>query len=225
MAMGASESRALHFPVEAEVPESKRHLELRTLLYQLLKLAFSQVAAVGCDQFVYWDATDPRACLAPDAFVRLGQPDDLFQSWKAWERGAPDVAVEIVSDSDQRGPDWREKLARYGALGVSELVRFDPDAKAQPLRLWDRVGAELVERQIHGASAQSRVLGGFWVVVEQPGTGLALRLSRDERGLELLPTPVELEARRADATAEALRGAERRVAELEAELKRRSRST
>lgn len=26
--------RPLHFPVEATVPESKRHLELRTLLYQ-----------------------------------------------------------------------------------------------------------------------------------------------------------------------------------------------
>ncbi len=232
MVMIALESRALHFPVEAEMPESKRHLELRTLLYQLLKLAFSHVAAVGCDQFVYWDASDPRACLAPDAFVRLGQADDLFQSWKAWERGAPDVAIEIVSESEQRDADLREKLTRYRALGVAELVRFDPDAKPQSLRVWDRSEGELVERRVSGASAESRVLGGFWIAVEQPDTGLVLRLSRDEHGLELLPTPVErealgrrVEAQRADAEAEARRAAEQRVEELEAELRRRSRST
>src|SRR6266566_9266416 len=93
---GRVHSRAgtpLHFPESAEVPETKRHLELRTLLYQVLKLAFAERAAIGCDQFVYWDPTDPKACLAPDAFVRLGQPDFLFRSWKAWEHGAPHVAV------------------------------------------------------------------------------------------------------------------------------------
>jgi len=80
MAMLGAEPRRLHFPESAEVPESKRHLELRTLLYQFLKLAFGNVAAVGCDQFVYWDPTDPRACLAPDAFVRFDAKNDQFRS-------------------------------------------------------------------------------------------------------------------------------------------------
>ena len=70
----------LVFPSEQEVPETKRHLKLRTLLFELLELAFAERAAIGCDQFVYWDPTDPKACLAPDAFVRLGQPDFLFRS-------------------------------------------------------------------------------------------------------------------------------------------------
>ena len=61
------------FPSEEKVPESKRHLKLRTLLYQVLDLAFADRAAIGCDQFVYWDPTDPKACLAPDAFVRWGE--------------------------------------------------------------------------------------------------------------------------------------------------------
>ena len=124
----------LIFPSEEEAPETKRHLKLRTLLFELLELAFADRAAIGCDQFVYWDPTDPKACLAPDAFVRLGQPDFLFRSWKAWEHGAPHVAVEVISDADERDRDWGLKLNRYRRLGVSELVRFDPEENEGSLR-------------------------------------------------------------------------------------------
>jgi Uma2 family endonuclease len=212
---------SLRFPAEAEMPETKRHLELRTLLYQILKLAFRDRAAIGCDQFVYWDPTDPGACLAPDAFVRFGEADELFRSWKVWERGAPQVAVEIVSDSDESAADWTEKLAKYRRLGVAELIRFDPAEEQHCLRVWDCVGGELLERQLTGPCAQSRYLSGFWVAVEQPDTGLALRLSHDERGLQLFPTPAEREAEGRRAEAEGRRAAERRVLELEAELRRR----
>jgi len=197
----------LVFPSEAEVPESKRHLKLRTLLYQLLDLAFAKQAAIGCDQFVYWDPTDPKACLAPDAFVRLGQPDFLFRSWKAWEHGAPHVAVEIISDSDERDRDWEAKLSRYRRLGVTELVRFDPDAGEQALRVWDLVEHDLVERELSGRLAASRCLPGYWLVCEDAELGPSLRLSHDERGADLYPTAAEASAQR--------------VRELEAELARR----
>ena len=72
MAMLGSEQSAVHFPVSAEVPEHRRHLRLRTLLFQFLEHAFAAVAAVGSEQFVYWDPSDPRACLSPDAFLRFG---------------------------------------------------------------------------------------------------------------------------------------------------------
>jgi Uma2 family endonuclease len=225
----------LHFPAQAEMPETKRHLELRTLLYQILKLAFRDRAAIGCDQFVYWDPTDARACLAPDAFVRFGEADDLFRIWKVWERGAPQVAVEIASDSDEGPSDWADKLSKYRRLGVAELVRFDPAEEQRGLRVWDWVGADLVERVLAGPSAQSRYLEGFWAIVEYPDTGLALRLSHDEGGRRLFPTLAEQEAdgrraeadgRRAEADgrrveADGRRAAERRVLELEAELRRR----
>ncbi len=132
----------VHFPEAALMPESKRHLRQRTILYQILDLAFAEGAAIGCDQFVYWDPTDPSQCLAPDAFVRLGIADDAFRSWKVWERGAPDVAVEIIRRSDERDRDWDAKLAKYRRLGVRELVRFDPEAEPMSLRVWDlTVGA------------------------------------------------------------------------------------
>jgi len=249
MAMLGSERLAVHFPESAEVPESKRHFQLRTLVYEFLSFAFAEVAAIGCDQFVYWDATNPRVCLAPDAFVHFGQKDDQFGSWKVWERGVPQVAVEIISNSDANELSWDEKLERYRQLGVSELVWFDPESPAQPLRIWDRVAGELLERRLSEPCAQSR-LGGYWLPIADPERGLTLRLSRDPHGRQLLPTLAEHNAQqfRAEAEArcaaeqalrhetealrheaEALRreteirlAAERRIVELEAELKRRS---
>jgi hypothetical protein len=214
---------------------------LRTLLYQFLQLAFADVAAIGSEQFVYWDPTNPLACLAPDAFLRFGAADDLFRSWKVWERGAPQVAVEIISDSDE--PSWQKKLERYRRLGVSELVWFDPELPERPLRIWDFVGDDLLERCLPEPCAQSRHLGGYWLAIEQPGIGLTLRLSRDEGGTWLFPTPAEREAaarqaeaaaRQAEAAArqveaaarqveaEGRRAAEQRVRELEAELRGRT---
>lgn len=208
------EPPALVFPTEELVPESKRHLKLRTLLYQLLEHAFADRAGVGCDQFVYWDATDPTQCLAPDAFVRFGEPDSLFLSWKVWERGIPDVAVEIISESDERDRDWQAKLGRYRALGVSELVRFDPSAARRPLRVWDRVLDTLVERELLATSTPSSKLPGHWLVVNEKNLGPALRLSRDADGAELFLTSAEESARCAEESA-------RRVQELEALLRQR----
>jgi hypothetical protein len=88
----------------------------RAALYQVLHYAFAANSSIGCDQFVYFDAANPKACLSPDAFVRLGDPDSKFKSWKVWERGAPHLAVEIVSASDLHEEPWEIKLARYRQL-------------------------------------------------------------------------------------------------------------
>lgn len=55
-----------------------------------------------------------------------------------WERGAPELAVELVSDSDASESAWAAKLQRYRRLGVRELVRFDCEASESGLRVWDR---------------------------------------------------------------------------------------
>ena len=217
---------ALVFPEFDEMGETKLHLELRTLIYQVLKLAFADRAVIGCDQFVYWDRTNPRACVAPDAFVRLGEPNHLFGSWKVWERGGvPDVALEIISDWDARDSNWQAKFASYEQLGVRELVRFDGDYPGRMLRVWDAVGGTLVERKLSERKAKSFVLPGFWLVIEDPEFGLTLRLSHDEHGRELYPTPAEAHRAEAEAhraEAEAYRAeAEARIRELEAELRRK----
>lgn len=211
----------VRFPESAEVPESKLHLALRTLIYEVLRHGFAEHAAIGCDQFVYWDATSPRACLSPDAFVRLGQPDSNFKSWKVWERGAPEVAVEIVSDSDVHEEDWQTKLGRYARLGVEELVRFDPECAEQRLRIWDRIENDLVERELASPCAESSVLPGYWLENQHAALGPSLRLSHDSHGARLYPT--EAEAHRAEAEAHRAKAeaAAQRIRELEAELARR----
>jgi hypothetical protein len=55
----------IHFPSHAEMPESAVHLRLRTALFLVLDANLRGRAYVGSDQFVYWDPTDPKACVAP----------------------------------------------------------------------------------------------------------------------------------------------------------------
>lgn len=195
--------------------ETRRHYELRTALFQLVKLALADRASIGSEQYIYWNGADPTRRLAPDLFVRLGVPDRLFESWKTWERGAPEVAVEILMDSDSTELAWDDRLRGYHELGIEELVRFDPVAPADTLRIWDRVDGDLVERQLdEPLLAESAVLRMTWVVTQDAVLGRVLRLARNAEGTDLLPTPVEHEAR--------LRAvAERRVEELEAELRKR----
>jgi hypothetical protein len=228
----------LVFPSEETVPESMQHLWLRTLLFLVLDHAYRGVHAVGCDQFVYWNAASPRRCLAPDAFVRLGGPFDLFDTWKTWERGAPELCVEIASRSDRPDPPWKSKLEKYAELGAREIVRFDWRAKeGSRLRIWDRVDERLVERVVAGDVSPCVTLGLAWVVRPLPSAPEvpALRLARDADGAGLLLTAeeAEAEARRAEAEARRAEADARRaeteradalaqrVAELEQELRRR----
>jgi Uma2 family endonuclease len=222
----------LHFPAEEEVPEGRRHLKLRTLLFQILELALRDQGSVGSDQFVYWNARNPCVRLAPDVFVGLQIPDEEFSSWKTWERKTPELAVEIVSPSDTPEGPWKEKLERYHELGVKELVHFDAEAPhGQRLRIWDRVDDNLLEREVEGDRSPSEVLDFWWLVVDDEALGCALRPARDPAGNELLPSPMELEARARRELEEERRAreeercareaAEQRVAVLEAELRRR----
>lgn len=209
------------------MPETQLHFELRILLYQLLCDHLGLEATIGSDQFVYYDAGAPERCVAPDIYVQLKPPGDKIRSWKTWERGAPTVAVEIVSASDAPAIAWAEKLQRYQSLGVQELVRFDPEFRAgEPaLRIWDRVQGALLEREIAAARCSSSALDLEWVVAAADEHAIALRITTGGGSQILVPTrkearQVEAEARQAEA--EARKNAEDRVRELEAELRRRS---
>jgi len=210
------------FPEEAEVPESQLHLELRTLLYQLLSDYLGLDTTVGSDQFVYFDAADPKQSVAPDVYVRLHPRAEPIRSWKTWERGAPEVAVEIISDSDAGESVWAEKLRAYRSIGVRELVRFDPEAPTSSrLRIWDRVNDSLVERELTSSSEPSSVLAIYWVVGPAENYQIALRIADKQRNIIATRSEsrqLEAEARKVEA--EARLSAEARVRELEEELRR-----
>jgi hypothetical protein len=205
----------IRFPGSEEMPETNRHLELRTALYQLLKRELAPRATIGSDQFVYYDPTTAKKKLSPDAFVKLDVPHRVFRVWKTWQRGAPDTAVEVVSDSDAGDEAWDIKLERYRASGIAEVVRFDPDDDEQPLRVWDHIDGDLVERvRPEDGVFDCVCLRLFWVVVPHPSYVRMLRLSRDRAGTELLLTPEE-----AEHEAEAARSRlEAEVAELRRKL-------
>jgi Uma2 family endonuclease len=201
----------VHFPIEETVPEGGVHFELCTALFLILRSELAGRAFVGSDQFLYWNPTNPKECLAPDVMVRLGAPDAPVPCWKVWEGGAPHVAVEIISPTDSGDRNWSTKLERYRRSGVKEVVRFDPDDTDRPLRLWDSIDDDLVERDLADPNGRlSDVLGLYWCVVPDARLGRMLRLARDPGGANPIMTPDERE-----------RAALTRVAELEAELRRR----
>ena len=200
------------------MPETRRHLGLRTALFQILEAAFADRATIGSEQFVYWDPTDPKACCAPDVMLRLGEKDTPFDSWKVWERGAPQLAIEIISASDADYAPWERKLERYRHVGVRELVRFDPDDVEEPFRVWDLADGVAVERdRASPGFLECRTLGAFFCLRQDDALGIMLRLARDAEGTELLPTPQEAR----QGAEQARLAAEARVRELEAELARR----
>jgi Uma2 family endonuclease len=208
----------LHFPVEERVPESLVHRLLVDRLFEIVRRELGNTALISCDQFMYRDPTDPRQCLAPDLAVRLGAPPLLLDTWKIWEHGAPHLAVEIVSDSDASERNVEQKLARYRQTGVPELVRFDRSEQARPLRIWDLVAGDLVERDSADPEfKRCDALGLYWHLPLDPDDGCpTLRLARDRDGGGLLLTGTEGEAVERAAKEAALA----RVAELEAELAR-----
>jgi hypothetical protein len=212
----------VYFPASEKVPETKHHMKRRSALAESLEREIGASATIGSDQFVYWDPTTSKKRLAPDVFVRLGVPDHAFETWKIWERGAPDLGVEIVSDSDEGEPEWKGKIERYRAAGIGEVVRFFPRNRKRPIRVWDTIGGDLVERAVDDPDlCACEALGLWWTVVEHPKIGLMLRLARDREGRDLVPTPDEAEAKAREAEARA-REAETRAREetvrLEAEV-------
>ena len=172
---------------EWDLGQTTQHLNLCILLYELLKAAAGDDSCVGCDQFVYYDASTPKKCLAPDGFVKLRVKQQHFPSWKVWDSGAPELCVEIVSGSDREPIPMKEKLVRYKTMGTRELVLFDHEAKAgQRLRVFDRIEGDFVERVVENDRTPCLVLGLHWVVAPAPELDVALRLARDVEGADLL---------------------------------------
>jgi hypothetical protein len=210
--------------------QGRRHYKLCKALYEMLCAVCVPEHTVGADQFVYFDAANPRRCLAPDAFVTLGVPDHDFDSYLVWEEGTPDVAFEVLSPSDT--PErwtFEEKLRRYHALGVRELVTFHVDApEGERLRIWDRLEQDFVERAVTGDTSPCVTLGLTLLIGPVDKYPVSLRLARDTEGRELVLTTEEqrLAADRARQRAEAAqksaeaaqKSAEARVRALEAKL-------
>lgn len=178
------------------MPESIPQKRMCELLYQMLAHLLTPRHSVVSDCFVYFDAGDDPRCLAPDAFVKLRCAHDphTWDAWFVWEKGAPELAVEILGPSNTKEfLAWETRLERYRTLGVRELVCFDSDARAGlRVRAWDRIEGDLVERVVQkeitpcvtSSAAESRRLD--FVLAAGDDVTLGLRLAHEGA---LLPTP------------------------------------
>jgi hypothetical protein len=187
------------YPVEEKVGEDILQRLIMELLRPLIDRWFRRRhvrAFVGADQFIYYRQHTPTIRVAPDIYVLPGlHPDTHVAAWKIWEKGiVPSLVLEIVSQDWEK--DYVEAPEKYAAIGVTELVIFDP----APNRHADGVAWQVFRsvrgrplRRVEvsqGDRVRSKALGCFLKVVGK-GEALRLRLGIGSRGDDLFPTAEE----------------------------------
>jgi Uma2 family endonuclease len=125
-------------PTQAELPyddgepmESQRHKLQMDLLIDALTpwLEQREDGYVGGNMFVYYSMAQVRNkdFKGPDFFAVLGVPKGERRSWVIWEEEkAPDVIIELLSDSTAAVDKNQKKLIYQNQIRVPEYFWFDP---------------------------------------------------------------------------------------------------
>jgi Uma2 family endonuclease len=165
---------------------------------------------------------DPKRKVVPDLYVMEDEPQagPKLPSWKKWEHEdkVPTVAIEVVSDSYEKDYTPEEMPARYTELGVSELVRYDPDHAGHRRGRYERRLFGHFVRNEQGVLAEQEVEGEavrlhtypLWLV-HRPPYHLRLATGDSTKELTLWPTAAERERARAREADERVRAAEERA--------------
>lgn len=210
----------VHYPVCDNMGESVLQNDVNSLLRGLLQDYFAATGRrcfVGSNQFAYYERGNPRACVSPDVYVidEEAASQRELRSWKVWEHGgkAPTLALEVVSDEYQK--DYADELvARYQALGVKELFRYDPEPRGCVRRTLSHFVREATGKLVERVCPPDRVYCSsydLWLVQQ---ANLSLRVGLGPEGAALWPTQAEARAREAEAR----RAAEEELARARAEL-------
>ena len=197
--------------------------EIQTYILELLRPLVERwlreqgtTAHAGSDQFIYWAQHDPQACAAPDIYVLPGVPQDIaIDVWKVWERGVvPSLVIEVVGRDPHK--DYEQAPRRYAELGVLELIVFDPfpSESRNAFTVYRRQAGSLRRLEVSDGDRVRCETLSCWLRRVGSEATTRLRLATGEHGEMLFPSAEEAERAAKDAALQ-------RVAELEAELKRR----
>ncbi|MGV0105303.1 Uma2 family endonuclease [Nostoc sp. DSM 114160] len=125
-------------PTQAELPyddgipmESARHKAQMDLLLDALIpwLEEREDGFIGGNMFVYYSLAQVRNkdFKGPDFFAVLGVPKGERRSWVVWEEEkAPDVVIELLSDSTAQADKNEKKLIYQNQMRVPEYFWYDP---------------------------------------------------------------------------------------------------
>ena len=204
-------------------------------------------AMVAADIFVYLEEGNRNNKIVPDVLVGLGLGAHKRRSYYVWEEGKPpDWVLEVASPRTQ-AEDRGSKRRRYAGIGVPEYWLFDPTGDVYPRGTPDLQGLKLVGGEYvplgvadggrppadpQRGAGLGRAQGWRTASLPRRGDGqgcAALVRNRGGReagteGCRAGINPRRTEAARASREAAARSAAQARVAELEAALRRRSRT-
>ncbi|WP_088239756.1 Uma2 family endonuclease [Calothrix rhizosoleniae] len=125
-------------PTQEELPyddgtpmESQRHKMQMDLLIDTLQpwLEQREDGYVGGNMFVYYSLAQVKNkdFKGPDFFVVLGVPKGERKSWVVWEEEkAPDVVIELLSESTATVDKNEKKLIYQNQMRVPEYFWYDP---------------------------------------------------------------------------------------------------
>ena len=123
-------STAIHYPNSDGLPMAESDFQRKPLTYavEALNVYFQtrdDVYVTG-NLFIYYEAGNPQAVVAPDVFVVIGASKHDRPSYLLWEEPkVPDFVMQITSRST-RSVDQGATRGIYAFLGVREYIQFDP---------------------------------------------------------------------------------------------------
>ena len=239
MSVSAPPPAAIDYPESDGRPMAENDWQLAVIVYAVgaLKARFAgrPDVYVSGDLLIYHEEGNPRASVAPDAFVVFGAEDRQRQTYKLWEEPkAPDFVLEVASANTWREDEGR-KRALYERLGVCEYWQYDPTGEYLGVRL---KGHRLVEgayepQPVARSLDRTLILRSETLGLELLVRGSKMRFRDPVTGEPLLSHREAAAAHRKEAAAQreaefrferetaARRAAEARVAELEALVARK----
>ena len=216
----------VEYPSSDGRPMAENDAQRAAIMYAIgvldLRFADRPDVYVSGDLLIYYEEGNPRASVAPDAFVVFGAERRPRMTYKLWEEPkAPDFALEVASANTWRDDDG-PKRRLYERLGVKEYWQYDPTGEHLGVRLkgWRLVGGAYEAQPVVASLDGTRFLRSEILGLELRVKGEGMYFLDPATNERLLSHAEQDAARRAEASAR--RAAEARIAELEALLREKA---